>query len=104
MPNGRKKGESYIKVLGLLDNKTRLVADKRCFIIQALHEEVWVPKYYYSDLGFAIKGYAKYLAKKQGKRVSNSAPLMEIFDLLASLEKTIKEVGNRLSKEWKEKE
>ena len=93
-------------VLGLLDKKTRLVADSHCFIMQEIVNtkdgDIWVGKYFYSQLGDVIRGYIKRKARKAGKTVISSKPLLDIIDLIASLEKTVKEVGESLEKQFAE--
>jgi hypothetical protein len=98
------KGSNYI-VLGILDHKTRLVADRHGFMLQMKREDknkktVWASQYYYSELGAAIRGYAKHTARR---RKNKTAPktLMDLLDLVSSLEKKIVEIGDRLSKEWR---
>ena len=103
MSKGKKANKILLNVLGILDKNTRLVADKNSFMLQERIKDTvdgWASKYYYSNLEYAIRGYAKRLARKQKRKVANSAPLMDILDLLASLETTIKDVGIKLSKEW----
>ena len=91
-------------ILGVLDNKTRLAADSHCFVLQDLIDtkdgKVWVGKYFYSQLGDAIRGYIKRKARKSGKKVISSKPLLDLIDLITSLEKTVKEVGENLEKQF----
>ena len=97
-------GKTGYIILGLLDKKTRLVADSHCFIVQETVNtkdgEIWVGKWFYSWLGDAIKGYIKHKAKKSKKNVISSKPLLDLVDLIASLEKNVKEVGERLEKQF----
>ena len=101
-------GKSGHTILGLLDKKTRIVADSHCFIVQKMAdpkedrdiEELWVGKYFYSNLGEAIRGYIKHIARSSKKNISSSKPLLDLLDLIASLEKTVKEVGERLEKQF----
>jgi len=91
-------------ILGLLDKKTRLVADRHCFIIQELIKTkdgaIWAGKYFYGHLGYAIRGYIKHKARSRRNKVISSKPLLDLIDLIASLEKTVKEVGESLEKQF----
>ena len=97
-------GKTGYTILGILDKKTRLVADSHSFVIQEMIKTkdgyIWVGKWFYSWLGDAIKGYIKHKARTSNKNVINSKPLLDIIDLIDSLEKTIKEVGDSLSKQF----
>lgn len=92
-------------ILGSLDKDTRLVADKHCFMLQKEIKAkdgsmVWYSAYFYSSLGDALRGFIKHKARKAGLKVPNSKPMLDILDLIASLERTVLEVGDKLSKEW----
>lgn len=93
-------------ILGLLDKKTRIVADSHCFIVQEIVKtkdgDLWAGKYFYSQLGDAIRGYIKHKARSSKKKIISSKPLLDLLDLIASLEKTVKEVGERLEKQFTE--
>ena len=102
-------GRSTYLILGLLDSKTRLVADTHCFIMQKLVDpkegkikegDTWIGKYFYSKLGDAIRGYIKHEARGNKKKVISSKPLLDLIDLINSLENTVKEVGERLEKQF----
>lgn len=97
-------GKSGYILLGLLDNKTRIVADTHCFIVQERVKtkdgDIWAGKYFYSQLGDAIRGFIKHKARSSRKKVISSKPLLDLIDLIASLEKTVKEVGERLEKQF----
>ena len=97
------KQSNYV-ILGVLDHKTRLVADRHAFIIQKKCEDkgvvVWASQYYYSELGSAIRWYAKHTARSKSKKTAPQT-LRDLLDLVASLENKIVEIGDRLSKDWK---
>lgn len=95
---------TYYTILGLLDKGTRLVADSHAFILQFKKkvgkDQIWASTYYYSALGDAIRGYAKHAARKKGRKVPNTKPLLDLIDLVTVLEKTVKDVGESLSTKW----
>jgi len=104
MAKRKTKLDNY-HVLGLLDKTTRLVATACSFNIEVKVEtgkgEVsWIGKYYYSDLSSAIRGFAKYKAKKMGKKFSGSKDLLNLLELVAALDSTIVAVGKKLEKAW----
>lgn len=107
MGEEKKKRGKYLRILGELDKKVRLCADSHGFILQEKKitekkkEVLWVSKYYYSTIQYAIQGYAKYLAKK-GIKKQHTKPLLDLLDLVNELNCKITEVGKKLSKEWKD--
>ena len=106
MPNKIKNED---RVIGYLDKGTRIVATKHCFVIQIKEkmksgEIIWPGRYFYSWLGDAIRGYAKYLAKKRNKAISSSESIFALLDRVAALERTIQEVGDRLNKAFEQKQ
>ena len=107
---GREAGESYIKVLGLFDKKTRLVLDARAFVIQLFHipekgdnagEGIWKSTFYYSKLPDAIRGYCKYISKERKPRKLIGKPLLDLVSLVNNLEKKVDKACLRLSEEFK---
>ena len=107
---GRKKGESYMKVLGLFDKKTRLVLDARAFVIQIFHipekgenvnDGTWKSTFYYSTLPDSIRGYCKYISKDRKPKKVISKPVLDLLDLVSELEKTITKSCAMLSSEFK---
>ena len=105
LPKGRKKGASYITVLGLFDKKTRLIADSHAFVIQLFHvpeegDGIWKSTFYYSTLPDAIRGYCKYISKERKPKKVLSKPLLDLVDLVTNLDKTINKVCDRLSNEF----
>ena len=102
---GRKKGESYVKILGLFDNRTRLIADSHAFVIQLFtkpreSEGFWKSTYYYSTLQDSIRGYCKYIAKKKKTRTVSSKPLLDLLEHVASLDNTINTACERLASDF----
>ena len=100
------KSLSNHSVLGLLDKTTRLVVTSYSFNIEVKVKtdagHTWVGRYYYSDISSAVRGYAKYRAKKAGKKFSSSKDLLSLLELVSRLDKTIENVGIRLEKAWLE--
>ena len=103
---GRKKGESFIRILGFLDDKTRLASDKNCFMIQEKliikDEEVWRSIYYYSDIKYAFKGYLKHIIRQKGKKKFKK-PVEDLVDLIMELEKKVEKIGDILLKNLENK-
>lgn len=102
---GRKKGESYIRILGMFDKKTRLISDAHAFVIQIFYkpkeaEGFWKSSYYYSTLQDSIRGYCKYIAKKKRTRTVSSKPLLDLLDHVTKLDTTINTACERLSADF----
>jgi len=97
-------------VIGLLDATTRLTSTQHSFNIEekcsrkaedGAVQEVWVARYFYSTISSALRGYAKYKAKKMGIDVAKNGTLSDILALVTLLDKTIKDVGVRLEEGWR---
>jgi hypothetical protein len=101
-----KKRESFI--LGKLDKKTILVATPHAFVIKeriksADGEVGWASKYYYSEIGDAIRGYARHLLRRPSTAKHLDGNLKTLIDLIVKLESTIKKVGDKLNLEFAER-
>ena len=106
---GRQKGDTTLKVLGTLDISTRLMIDSHSFVIQVLDVskdgvETWKSKYYYSTIQDAVRGYCKLVSRKKKSKTVTSKPLLDLLDHIASLEKTITDACDRLSKDLAKKD
>lgn len=103
----KKKGPTT-KLIGYFDKKTRLVSSASSFTIQVCDSgksgEVWKSIYFYTWIGDAIRGYAKYMARRSGKEISTSRDLSSLLDAVASLERTIKKVGSDIASQWEERQ
>lgn len=107
MPGERKPREPKYNVLGYFDKKTRLAASSHAFVIQVQDAKVtpedWKAIYFYVWIGDAIRGYVKHLARKKGKVVELSKDLNSLLDKVSSLEKTVKDVAESLSKQFEQR-
>lgn len=97
-------------IIGLLDASTRLVSTQHSFNIEVKTKkkdpdgdvsEIWVARYYYSDIQSAVRGYAKYKAKQLSKDTPKSQSVKDILELIVVLDQTINDVGTRLEEAWK---
>jgi len=100
-----KKQESF--VLGKLDKKTLLVATPQAFVIKEKTKKsdgeiAWANKYYYSELGDAIRGYARHALRRPSTAKHLDGNLKKLIDIVMKLESTIKKVGDRLSVKFEE--
>jgi len=93
--------ESFL--LGKFDDDTALVATPNSFVIrERVHtktgKEMWANKYYYTEIGDAVRGYAR-LALRQKKRAAGlHGSLPRLIEIVNKLEGTIKTIGDRLAK------
>jgi len=96
----KKNKESF--VLGKLDKNTMLTATSNAFIIKekitAPDGEVrWISKYYYSELGDAIRGYARHLLRRPSTAKHLDGSITTLIDTITKLENTVKKVGDKLN-------
>ena len=100
-----EKLQSDTFILGKLDRKTILVACPHSFVIKERIKNVkgeyhWVGKYYYSEIGDAIRGYARHvLRRSSGTRILNGN-IKDLIGRIEALENTIKTIGEQLTKTW----
>ena len=95
-------------VLGKLDKKTLLVATQTSFVIKekrktAEGEAVWTSRYYYSEIGDAIRGYVRHLLRRPGTAKHLDGNLKTLIDVVTNLENTIKKVGDKLNLDFAER-
>jgi hypothetical protein len=95
-------------ILGKLDKKTLLVATSRAFVIKervkAGDGEVgWTSKYFYSEIGDAIRGYARHLLRRPSTAKHLDGDIKTLIDVIGKLEKTIKKVGDKLNLQFAER-
>jgi len=96
-------------LLGKLDKKTILVATPRAFVIKEKiragddSEDNWVSKYYYSEIGDAIRGYARHLLRRPSTAKHLDGSLKTLIDLISRLETTIKKIGDKLNVQFAER-
>ena len=98
-----KKKENF--VLGKLDKKTILVATPNAFVIKeqiktANNEKHWVSKYYYSEIGDAISGYARHILRRPNTAKYLDGDIKTLIDIIGKLERTVKKVGDKLNLEF----
>lgn len=102
----KKTRETFI--LGRLDKKTILAASPHAFIIKERIKttdgtEAWASKYYYAEIGDAIRGYARHLLRRPSTAKHLDGSLQSLIDLITKLETTIKKVGEKLNAEFAER-
>lgn len=104
----KKDRQPKYNVLGYFDKKTRLAASSHAFVIQVRDDKSdlladWNSLYFYVWIGDAIRGYVKHLARKKGKVMELSKDLNSLLDKVASLERTVKDVAESLSKQFEQR-
>jgi hypothetical protein len=85
-----------------------LVATQAAFVIKEKVKEangkaVWVSKYYYSEIGDAIRGYARHLLRRRSTAKHLDGELKTLVDVIVRLEKTIKKIGAKLNLQFAER-
>jgi hypothetical protein len=98
----KKKRESF--VLGKLDKKTLLVATQHAFVIKERvkikDKEEWVGKYYYSEIGDALRGYARHALRRPEEAKKLDGSIAQLITRVTELENAVKEIGEKLNTEW----
>lgn len=94
----KAKKESFI--LGNLDKKTRLDATQHAFVIKEKTKATdgtisWTSKYYYSEIGDAIRGYARHVLRRPSMAKHLDGDIKTLIELISKLEKTIKKMGDK---------
>lgn len=92
-------------VIGYLDNNTRLSVSTYSFDIEVKRttkegDDVWVSKYFYSDVQSAIRGYAKYKSKELARSKKRKEDMDGVLEFLKELDSTVKNVGEKLQNTW----
>ena len=98
-----------------LDKTTQLVVNAHAFVIKKLSKvkkkdgeqtiiiETWLPKYYYSEIGDAVRGYVKHaLLSADGiKELDGSVPTL--VKALEHMEATVKTISKEFTDMWNER-
>lgn len=85
-----------------LDNRTQLRAGKNCFVLTHKGEDKHINKYFYSEIGDALRGYARNILKDPAKVKQLGGKVTNLMKLIKELEKTIDKVGTDLQLKWEE--
>ena len=88
------------EVLCQLDRETQLCASSECFVLLKQHNDELRPVYYYSELGDALRGYARNLLKDKDKIKNLDGKVASLMQLVKSLETKISDVGETLQEHW----
>lgn len=102
----KKKSAPHNYVIGYFDKNTRLSSSAHSFDIQmrtvnkVTKVETWTAMYFYAWIGDAIRGYAKYAARRAGKEISVSKDLSALLDAVAKLETEVRETGKHVTEWW----
>jgi len=89
-------------VLVKLDKKTVLAATQHSFVIKAKVKmkdggTTWLSKYYYSELGDAIRGYARYVLRRPSTAKHLDGEMKSLIEVVGKLENTIKQIGDKIN-------
>jgi len=106
MPKPRKK-ESV--VLGKLDKKTILVSSSNAFVLRERiknkdGEYDWVSKYFYSEIGDAVRGYARHALRRASMAKRLDGSLGALITQIERMEAKIEKVGARLEHAWAQRQ
>jgi hypothetical protein len=104
------KRVEYTFVMCQLDKKTLLAATPTCFVLKErvkvkssddVNEQyTWVSKYYYSELGDALRGYVKHKLRKPETAKDLDGSILNLIKVIEKLETIVTVTGNRLVESW----
>lgn len=96
-----------IVTLAQLSPNIRLVAGPKSFMLavktKAKGEVFYKTKYYYSDIGEALRGFMRYICKLPLEEHGKVPKIKRLLKRLDYLDKKISEVGSALTAEWETK-
>jgi hypothetical protein len=97
-----KKPRKDSSILVELDKKTVLAANSYSFILKEKikgknGEVILQSKYYYSELGDAVRGYAKHVMRRPSTIKRLDGTIENLITIIGKLENTIKKVGDKLN-------
>lgn len=102
LEDDKKASENFLMVK--LDKNTILVASPHSFVIRERTKtkdgDLWVGKYYYSEIGDAVRGYARHMLRRpeEGKKLDGN--MQTLINQLAAWETAIREVGQKIAEKW----
>lgn len=104
----KKKGRSAAIVLCYLDKNTRIVASEHSFTVQERHkakdQEMWVGKYFYSEVGDAVRGFVRHALRKPEVVSKLDGSIQSLVNKITELETVIQAVTVRINAEIAEHE
>lgn len=104
----KKKGRSAALVLCYLDKNTRITASEHAFVLQERHkikdQDMWVGRYFYSELGDVVRGYVKHALRKPEIVSKLDGSVKGLVDKITELEGVIQAVTLSLNTELAEHE
>jgi hypothetical protein len=92
---------NYTVMLGQLDDNMALFANERSFVLCVCTEDpsLWKPKYYYAEIGDAIRGYVRHKIKSQNN-TKGTPEIEKLIESVQALEKRLGDLGENMTKMW----
>jgi len=85
-----------------LDHSTQLRAGKDCFVLSHKASNGYINKYFYAEIGDALRGYARNILKDPAKVKRLDGNVANLMKLIKQLEQTMTKVGDDLQATWEE--
>lgn len=103
----KSKKESFI--LCQLDKTTVLAATAKSYTIRERvktkdGEYVWVSKYFYSEIGDAVRGYAKYALRRKKSKKKLDGSIGALISQIKKLEARVEKIGTMIDNTIRELE